>query len=174
MSVAFGKLYIADTNNHAIRVADLKTKRVETLQIKGLEKLRPRMREVRFMGEVITAAEQTIEPGDATLTLELELPAGYKLNSLAPSAVAVAAAQKQIVSLKEAASENIRNPKFPVSLPIKAVEGATTVEARYVIYYCESAKESLCFIKEAKVSIPVKVKKGAGARNLTATYKLSL
>ncbi|HEX5732213.1 MAG TPA: thioredoxin-like domain-containing protein [Blastocatellia bacterium] len=174
VSIAFGKLYIADTNNHAIRVADLKTKRVETLQIKGLEKLRPRMREKQFMGEVIEAVPQTIEPGDATLTLQLELPPGYKLNALAPSAVAVAPAQKQIVSLKDAAGENIRNPKFPVSIPIKAVEGETTVEARYVIYYCEAAKESLCFIKEAKVTLPVKVKKGAGARNLSATYKLNL
>ncbi len=30
-----GKLYIADTNNHAIRVADLETKEVTTLQIRG-------------------------------------------------------------------------------------------------------------------------------------------
>jgi thiol-disulfide isomerase/thioredoxin len=174
VSVAFGKLYIADTNNHAIRVADLKTKRVETLQIKGLEKLRPRARQAQFTGEVLTAPAQTIEPGDATLTLELELPAGYKLNALAPSAVAIASAQKQTVSVKESASENIRNPKFPVSIPVKAAEGETTIEVRYVIYYCESAKESLCFIKEAKVNIPVKVKKGAGARNLSATYKLAL
>jgi thiol-disulfide isomerase/thioredoxin/sugar lactone lactonase YvrE len=174
VSVAFGKLYIADTNNHAIRVADLKTKRVETLQIKGLEKLRPRMREKQFMGEVIEAVQQAIEPGDATLTLGLELPAGYKLNALAPSAVAIAAAQKQVVSVKDAGNENIRNPKFPVTIPIKAVEGETTVEARYVIYYCEAAKESLCFIKEAKITIPVKVKKGAGSRNLSASYKLAL
>ena len=174
VSVAFGKLYIADTNNHAVRVADLKTKRVETLQIKGLERLRPRMREKQFVGDVIEAGQQTIEPGDATLTLQLELPAGYKLNALAPSAVAVNVAQKQVVGLKDAAGENIRNPRFPVSIPIKAVEGETTVEARYVIYYCESAKESLCFIKEAKISIPVKVKKGAGGRALSATYKLAL
>ena len=30
-----GKLYIADTNNHAIRVADLESKEVTTLQIRG-------------------------------------------------------------------------------------------------------------------------------------------
>jgi thiol-disulfide isomerase/thioredoxin len=173
VSVAFGKLYIADTNNHAIRVADLKTKRVETLQMKGIEKLRPRMREKQFTGEVIEAAQQTIEPGEATLKLQLELPAGYKLNALAPSAVAVVPAQKQIVSLKDE-GENIRNPKFPVSIPVKVVEGETTIEARYVIYYCESAKESLCFIKEARITLPVKVKKGAGNRNISATYKLNL
>jgi hypothetical protein len=125
------------------------------------------------MGEALEAARQTIEPGDATLKLQLELPAGYKLNALAPSAVAVVSAQKQIVTLKQE-GENIRNPKFPVSIPIKAVEGETTIEAHYVIYYCESAKESLCFIKEAKITLPVRVKKGAGARSLSASYKLNL
>ena len=105
--------------------------------------------------------------------MQLELPTGYKLNALAPSAVAVVPAQKQIVSLKDE-GENIRNPKFPVSIPVKVVEGETTIEARYVIYYCESAKESLCFIKEARITLPVKVKKGAGNRNISAIYKLSL
>jgi DNA-binding beta-propeller fold protein YncE len=33
LSIAGGKLYIADTNNHLIRVADLATRRVETLRI---------------------------------------------------------------------------------------------------------------------------------------------
>ena len=36
LSVARGKLYIADTNNHAIRVADLETQEVSTLEIEGL------------------------------------------------------------------------------------------------------------------------------------------
>ncbi|MSQ11924.1 MAG: alkyl hydroperoxide reductase [Dehalococcoidia bacterium] len=36
LSVAGGKLYIADTNNHAIRVADLATGQVTTLQLRGL------------------------------------------------------------------------------------------------------------------------------------------
>ena len=36
LSVARGKLYIADTNNHAIRVADLDTLEVGTVEIEGL------------------------------------------------------------------------------------------------------------------------------------------
>ncbi len=36
VSVANGKLYIADTNNHRIRVADLDSRSVETLELKGL------------------------------------------------------------------------------------------------------------------------------------------
>ena len=37
LSIAKNKLYVADTNNHAIRVVDMKTKEVSTLQIKGLQ-----------------------------------------------------------------------------------------------------------------------------------------
>ena len=36
VSIAAGKLYIADTNNHVIRVADLATREVSTLELRGL------------------------------------------------------------------------------------------------------------------------------------------
>jgi len=35
LSVAAGKIYVADTNNHVIRVADLKTKTVTPLRLTG-------------------------------------------------------------------------------------------------------------------------------------------
>src|SRR5438045_3665381 len=37
LSVARGRLYVADTNNHAVRVVDLSTKQTSTLVIRGLE-----------------------------------------------------------------------------------------------------------------------------------------
>ena len=36
VSIAGGRLYVADTNNHAIRVASLDTGEVSTLELKGL------------------------------------------------------------------------------------------------------------------------------------------
>ena len=36
LSIAGGKIYIADTNNHAIRVADLETSEVSTLEVTGV------------------------------------------------------------------------------------------------------------------------------------------
>ncbi|MEW6212579.1 MAG: thioredoxin-like domain-containing protein [Acidobacteriota bacterium] len=174
VSVARGKLYIADTNNHVIRVADLKTRRVETVQFKNMEKLLPRAREARFTGEVIDLAAQMIEPGKATLTISLLLPAGYKLNSLAPTSVKAASSSQQIVSINSAAEQTFRNAKFPVTVEVVATEGEAAIQIDYAIYYCETAKESLCFIKEARLNIPVKVKKGAGARALAATYTVKL
>ena len=171
VSVAFGKLYIADTNNHAIRVADLKSKKVETLEIKGLEKLRLRSKAAQFAGDQVAIPEQTIEPGDALLTLQLELPKGYKLNALAPSALKVTS---ESGAVNIGGESSFRNPQFPVTVPIKTSEGEATVKAEFVIYYCESEKESLCYFKEARVSVPVKVKQGAGTRRLAATYKLQI
>jgi hypothetical protein len=54
VSVADGKLYIADTNNHAVRVADLKTKDVFTLELRGLEAPRSRIPEEKLTGETIS------------------------------------------------------------------------------------------------------------------------
>ena len=36
LSIANGKMYIADTNNHAIRVADMDTSEVSTVELRGL------------------------------------------------------------------------------------------------------------------------------------------
>ena len=170
VSVAFGKLYIADTNNHLIRVADLKTGKVEALQLKGLGKLQPRKSKL-YAGETIELPGQSIEPGDASLILEIELPAGYKLNEQAPSAVSVIASPGEIVSLS---SEPIRSPRFPVSIPIKVAEGDAVIAVNLVLYYCESARETLCYFKEARLRIPVSVKISAANHTLSAIYKVRL
>ncbi len=164
LSIAHGKLYIADTNNHAIRVADLKSKKVETIQFRNLEKLRPPMsKAATFMGETIELPAQTVEPGEATLTVQLELPAGYKLNPQAPSSIVVTTTQGN-------RPQSFRNPKLPLTVSVKLTEGETLLRLNFVIYYCEAAKESLCYFKEAKVVLPVQVNKGAGNRRLAANY----
>jgi hypothetical protein len=99
------------------------------------------------------------------------------LNGQAPSSVAVGSSEKRVIELKDGAGgpeQVFRSPRFPLTLPIKVGEGETTVQARFVLYYCESEKESLCYFKEARLTLPVKARKGAGSHQLTATYKLSL
>ncbi len=171
VTVAFGKLYIADTNNHAIRVADLKTGQVETVQIKGLEKLRPRARMEKFAGETLELPAQSVEPGAATLVLTLELPRGHKLNAQAPSAAGVTTAESRVVALKDGPQQVFRNPVFPITIPVKVGEGETRLTVTFTLYYCEADKESLCYFKEARVTVPVKARKGARSNKLTAGYR---
>jgi hypothetical protein len=174
LSIAFGKLFVADTNNHSIRTVDLQTRKVETLQIKGLERLRPRPRSVEFTGELINVAEQSIEPGSGSLVFNLELPKGYKLNDLAPTSVTLVSGKKEVVALGTAAEQTLRNVRFPATIPLNAMAGETNMRLDLLIYYCESEKESLCFFKEVRLNVPVKVRSGSGARSLSLGYALKL
>src|SRR4029079_4397997 len=114
-------------------------------------------------GQVVDVPQQSVEPGEAQLTLQLELPPGFKLNPLAPSAVSIDVG---------GAGQTFRNPKFPLSVPVKISEGDAMIRADFVLYYCEVEKESLCYFREARLSLAVKGTKGANNHRLSATYKL--
>ena len=80
LSFAKNKLYIADTNNHAIRVVDMKTKEVSTLQIKGLKM---EVSEDMLQSAIPPFARsvelplKTLKMGsDIQLTLNINLPKG--------------------------------------------------------------------------------------------------
>jgi DNA-binding beta-propeller fold protein YncE len=167
ISLANGKLYVADTNNHLIRVVDLKTKQVGTLKIAGIEKLKP-----RFRGETQELPVQTVEPGDATLIVSLELPRGFKLNPQAPSFVKLSSGERQRLSFNGSAEQTLANSQFPVSVPVQVSEGQTNLSADFVLYYCEADKETLCFFKEARLRVPVRTRKGSGSKKLNVSYQI--
>jgi len=91
---ADGKLYIADTNNHAIRVADLATGVVSTVTFPNVERLSDAgaasaapggLTGGAFAAEgALLLAPQTVAAGPGTLRIHVTMPDGYKLNDLAP------------------------------------------------------------------------------------------
>src|SRR6185503_6233249 len=93
LSVANGKLYVADTNNHAIRAIDLKTRETKTLRINGLTP--PQAPEVSGNGsapnaeEIKLTAQKIRARGEGTLVINVALPAGYHLNPAAPQRYSV-------------------------------------------------------------------------------------
>ena len=87
LAVAAGKLFVADTNNHLIRVIDLKTLQVSTLAIAGLKPPQPPAAVVKPPAgniEKLPPAVIRAEHGELRLRVELEFPPGYKINTLAP------------------------------------------------------------------------------------------
>jgi thiol-disulfide isomerase/thioredoxin len=174
LSIAFGKIYIADTNNHSIRVADLKSKKVETIQFKNLEKLRPlKAKQGQFTGETIMLPLQTVEPGEVLLTVQLSLPDGYKLNTLAPSSISISSSEERVASFTPEGQQVFRNAKFPLIMPLQVNEGNTFLNISLVIYYCQSALESLCYFKEVHLNVPVSINRGAGSNKIIANYSLT-
>src|SRR4029077_20778754 len=65
LSFANGKLYVADTNNHAVRIIDLETKKTSTLNLKGLQP------------PATSAATETTENGSGPNAEEIKVAAQH-------------------------------------------------------------------------------------------------
>ncbi len=158
LSIADGKLFVADTNNHAIRVVDLKTKSVSTLKIEGLKP------PVESESEIVTAPNsneikleaQTVAANAInSLIFNIKLPEGFHLNPNAP--------QRYEISVENGENVKIANPaqKFktlPVVVPFAAKsKGAANLKARLTIYYCREDNTGVCLIKSLGWNVPLNV-----------------
>jgi thiol-disulfide isomerase/thioredoxin len=172
ISVARDKLYVADTNNHAIRVVDLKTKETKTLQINGLQppatsqaannndQLAPNAEEIKL-------PVQKLHAGDATVVINVDLPAGYHLNPAAPQRYTIAI-QKDGEELKTAAadiSKSARGLSLPIRIPVGVNAGSATARASFTFVYCREDNTGVCRIKTLEWQAPLQVVNDATAAN---------
>jgi len=91
IAAAGGKLFVADTNNHLIRVIELRDGRVSTLSLAGLTPPRPPAAGARpsLAGadqERLPLAVVRPEKGTIRFDVTLRFPPGYKINPQAPPA----------------------------------------------------------------------------------------
>lgn len=171
LSVANGKLYVADTNNQAIRVIDLKTRRVSTLKIENLKPPgeilntatsgSPNLKEIKAELQTITANSQN------SLVVNVNLPKGFHLNADAPNRYEIAAEDGKILKI---AAPKGKLDKLPFNIPFQTVQsGTTNLNAKFTIYYCREDNTGECLIKTLAWQLPVKVAaKGEKAVSLTA------
>jgi thiol-disulfide isomerase/thioredoxin/sugar lactone lactonase YvrE len=170
LSIGGDKLYIADTNNHVIRVADLNTKEVSTLVLVDMEGLLTRQPAgAEYNGKVVTLEPQTVAPGEGTVRLEVAIPEGYKVNDLAPFSMEWTSSDEAVAFDAEAANQIVVEPEFPLTFPAEFSEGAAELTGDLVIYYCEEISQSLCLIERVRVQAPVTVD-AAGADSLVISY----
>lgn len=172
LSATSTHLYIADTNNHVIRTADLKTGRVTTLQLKGLWRLRTPAPSAQIPILSIELPEQTVQPGSIQAVISLDLPAGFKLTPRAPSKVSLAAS-RQTVQFENGQNRTVAEfSELPVQIPVKIPEGKQTLKAEFMVYYCETGKEALCYFKEFQLVLPVLAESKARSNSLQISYRI--
>ncbi|MCM3903176.1 MAG: redoxin domain-containing protein [Pyrinomonadaceae bacterium] len=177
LSVANNKLYIADTNNHAVRVVDLKTKEISTLRIKGLEPPAG-LATVAAMdadagpnSEEITLASQRLRANqDGTVLVQVELPAGYHLNPMAPQRYRVSVEnggqQVGLVSSSAAGTngrdtevkETSKSLRLPLRIPFRTHEaGKAELRVQLTLFYCREDNTGTCRIKTLVWRAPIEV-----------------
>ena len=170
ISIAKDKLYVADTNNHAIRVLDLKTKETKTLQINGLQppasnQTASNSNEVAPNAEEIKLPAQKLHAGDATVVINVDLPAGYHLNPAAPQRYVVTI-QKDGEELKTAPvslSKSERGFSLPIRIPVGVNAGPATARASFTFVYCREDNTGVCRIKTLQWQAPLDVVNDATA-----------
>ena len=186
LSVAGGKLYVADTNNHAVRVVDLQTKQTTTLSIKGLqppaasvatneaeESVAPNMEEIKL------AAQRLSAKTEGALLIDVALPAGYHLNPSAPQryrvmvesgaqSLALAGANAQV------AAQTSKELHLPLRIPLRTLEaGAASLRITLTLFYCREDNTGTCQIKTLVWRAPVEIAADANAsREIKAAAKI--
>jgi thiol-disulfide isomerase/thioredoxin len=154
VSIADGKLYIADTNNHAIRVADLVTKEVTTLQIAGLSKGGPETQVSHVWPnlEELSFPPQIVQAGQTTLTVNVEIPAPFKLNPGSPL-------EYQVEVGGGTAASGMRMPEedgqFPIEIPLEFSGDETELRVAVGLVYCKDGEDGVCLIKSLRWTVPV-------------------
>jgi DNA-binding beta-propeller fold protein YncE len=169
LTVANGKLYVADTNNHAIRVVDLKTKQTSTLRINNLappvKNMQAAESAVAPNAEEIKVPAQQLRAGaNGFLQIDVELPSGYHLNPMAPQRYRVAVEGKNITVDEKNAARTAKDLKLPLRIPLTSTAaGAANIRAQLTLFYCREDNTGTCRIKTLVWQAPVTVTTDAKA-----------
>ncbi|NWG16961.1 MAG: redoxin domain-containing protein [Chloroflexi bacterium] len=171
LDYADGKLYVADTNNHAIRVIDLAANTVSTVVFPNPETLLIGGRATVIagnaaQGEQISLPEQTVGRGAGEIVLTIVLPEGYKLNPLAPFTAEWTVSGEALTIDEADRVQRISAPELPLRIPVVLAEGSDLLHGELTIYYCQAVKEELCFIDQVGVDVPVVVSPDAAGTEI--------
>ena len=159
LSMLPGLMFIADTNNHAIRVVDMTSGEVTTLQLSDPQGLllRTSAGEPVF-DETVRLDGLEIAAGETELALQLSLPDGYIANHLAPLQVdwSVLDADGSAAASDRLA---VNRPEYPLNLNLSSGTGITAgshvLQVDVAIYYCEADASQLCLIRQVRLEQPL-------------------
>ena len=150
LQVHDGRVYIADTNNHQIRVADLNQRTVTTFHLKGLERLP--------LAAAVEAPVQSLQavtggPGKLWVKLDVQLPEGYHRNAEMPV--------RLIVGQGADAVTYTFGEEEDIVFPVEAQAGRE-LPLDLTLYYCQGENAALCLIHSRSLILPVRVDEAAG------------
>lgn len=159
-----GKLYIADTNNHAIRVYSPEDGSVSTLAIN------PAAREsaAKSAAKAIILTERSISPRSKGISLQLIIPEGYHWNKEAEQQITVMSENPDIVivSSPSAIGEDFN---YFIPLEIKS-QGRARLKFSLTGYYCN--REALCCFQPIDLVLPLRIEDSSLLEDITVAYQL--
>lgn len=177
LSYANGKLYVADTNNHSIRIIDVADGAVSTLNFTNPERLQIAGRPTVIAGNAAAGLQlrlpsQSLAPGAGEIELDVILPEGYKLNDLAPFSSEWSSESEVVTIAEEDRQQFLHEPEFPLRVPVTLQAGEDLLRSDLTIYYCEAIRDSLCFIERVTLEAPLNVAAGASGSSILLQHDI--
>ena len=140
LSYAAGKLYVADTNNHAIRTVSLATGAVSSWPLREAAQLVPPSR------APLTVPERTVRPGAVTVRMRVQLPDGHEFSREALSGATVRAGERVFPTV-------FRDGIAEISLEILQSE---MLHVEIVVYYCRVGSGGACYCYNPTQVMPLR------------------
>jgi DNA-binding beta-propeller fold protein YncE len=148
-----GNLYIADTNNHLIRLFDPASDRLFTFRFRNEEVLWPRPEECLERTRVVLPPVE-IGSGEARVHLKLVPPDGWAWNPDAPNHLKVEA-DDGLLSLQDL---EFQDCTWDQDVLISALEeGTTSLVFDLIAYYCGEDQAEVCRFSALELVLPVTV-----------------
>jgi hypothetical protein len=164
-----GNLFIADTNNHLVRLFDPAQDRLFTFQFTNEHVLWPKPKRA-FRGPRHVLPPVEIAPDAATGHIRLEPPEGHVWNPDAPHHLAVLADDEWL----EVGAVPEPDASWEVGFPLSVSgEGTTNLRFQVVAYFCEEDVPEYCRFVAAELVLPVTVTEDGGAA-AEATHRTDL
>ena len=156
LSFAAGSLYVADTNNHAVRKVDVQTGAVSPWPLREAARLVPPRRALK------TLPERSVRAGIVTVRVNAELPADRVIALEASSGVTVRAGERAFPAV-------FRDGIAETSLEIGQDE---ILHVEVIIYYCGSGRSGACYCHNSTQVVPLRTDQ-AGPSEVALAFAVS-
>jgi DNA-binding beta-propeller fold protein YncE len=160
LSLAGSTLYVADTNNHAIRAVDVESKKVRTLDLSTV-KPPVRTRSTSFANPTVfnLAPVQAMPGREVTLEVAIPLPPGFKLSAEAPiNYLAEADPPGSLGTEVSPTGQRLAEParEFAIKLPLaRPARTGSTMTLKFSVSAFVCLPNSLCTVKNYVWNVPI-------------------
>jgi hypothetical protein len=162
LSAAAGQLYVADTNNHRVRVVDLNTLVVTTLPLRGLtppENVASVSSGEDDLTEVLRLSEQSLPASMRTaMRIALHAPTGWQVNARAPGLLEVTVKGRG-AGVPDAYAKKILRPMLPeLEVPLQTSQAGTVALLRVDLNFvlCRKGNQAVCVPRQIAWEVPVR------------------
>ncbi len=182
ISFAAGKLFVADTNNHLIRVVDPKTGKTTTLTISPLEPPSPDMDGLIVDLETADVnknlGRRSLKPVDGAIQIRIavDLPRGWKVNPLGNVDYWITESSGKSLFPKETPRLGqlpADRTAWTLKLPVKEGSGGEFgIGVRFL--YCQTDGEGVCRVGSVAWRLDLRLDASAKGNELTLEHKVAV